>query len=61
MPDRTRRSRRGTRNWSEAIAYAADHLSLYQLTIEEGTPFYGLHKAGKLAVPDGDLRPISTS
>nr|CAD6426933.1 coproporphyrinogen III oxidase [Rhizobium sp. Q54] len=38
----------------EAISYAVDHLSLYQLTIEEGTPFYGLHKAGKLLVPDGD-------
>jgi putative oxygen-independent coproporphyrinogen III oxidase len=38
----------------QAISYAVDHLSLYQLTIEEGTPFYGLHKAGKLIVPDGD-------
>ncbi|MBY5437478.1 radical SAM family heme chaperone HemW [Rhizobium leguminosarum] len=38
----------------EAISYAVDHLSLYQLTIEEGTPFYGLHKAGKLVVPDGE-------
>jgi putative oxygen-independent coproporphyrinogen III oxidase len=34
-----------------AIDLAADHLSLYQLTIEEGTPFFGLHKAGKLHVP----------
>jgi oxygen-independent coproporphyrinogen-3 oxidase len=39
---------------AQAISYAVDHLSLYQLTIEEGTPFYGLHKAGKLIVPDGD-------
>jgi oxygen-independent coproporphyrinogen-3 oxidase len=38
----------------QAISYAVDHLSLYQLTIEEGTPFYGLHKAGKLIVPDDD-------
>jgi len=38
----------------QAISYAVDHLSLYQLTIEEGTPFYALHKAGKLIVPDGD-------
>ncbi|WP_419907223.1 radical SAM family heme chaperone HemW [Hoeflea sp.] len=38
-----------------AIAHAADHLSLYQLTIEQGTPFYGLHKSGRLKVPDGDL------
>ena len=38
-----------------AIDLAADHLSLYQLTIEEGTPFHALRKAGKLAVPDGEL------
>jgi oxygen-independent coproporphyrinogen-3 oxidase len=38
----------------KAISYAADHLSLYQLTIEEGTPFYNLWKAGKLIMPDGD-------
>jgi oxygen-independent coproporphyrinogen-3 oxidase len=36
----------------EAISHAADHLSLYQLTIEEGTPFHALHRAGKLHVPD---------
>ena len=42
------------RELKEAISYAVDHLSLYQLTIEEGTPFYGLHKAGKLIVPDGE-------
>jgi coproporphyrinogen III oxidase-like Fe-S oxidoreductase len=38
-----------------AIAQAAEHLSLYQLTIEPGTPFFGLHKAGKLMIPDDDL------
>ena len=27
---------------------AAEHLSLYQLTIEPDTPFFGLHAAGKL-------------
>ncbi|MGF9693590.1 radical SAM family heme chaperone HemW [Rhizobium sp. 0TCS1.26] len=42
------------RELNEAVTYAVDHLSLYQLTIEEGTPFYGLHKAGKLIVPDED-------
>ncbi|MGH6814421.1 MAG: radical SAM family heme chaperone HemW, partial [Hyphomicrobiaceae bacterium] len=36
---------------SEALALAAGHLSLYQLTIEAGTPFAALHAAGKLAVP----------
>ncbi|MEM9104323.1 MAG: radical SAM family heme chaperone HemW [Pseudomonadota bacterium] len=39
----------------QAIDLAADHLSLYQLTIEQDTPFHALHRAGKLKVPDGDL------
>ncbi len=38
----------------QAIAHAAEHLSLYQLTVEPGTPFAGLHAAGKLATPDED-------
>ena len=38
-----------------AIAEAAEHLSLYQLTIEEGTPFFGLHVSGKLKTPDEQL------
>jgi putative oxygen-independent coproporphyrinogen III oxidase len=38
----------------QAIAEAAEHLSLYQLTIEPETPFAALHAAGKLSVPDGD-------
>jgi coproporphyrinogen III oxidase-like Fe-S oxidoreductase len=38
----------------EAIGYAADHLSLYQLTIEEGTRFHSLHAAGKFEIPDSD-------
>uniref|UniRef100_Q07US0 Heme chaperone HemW n=1 Tax=Rhodopseudomonas palustris (strain BisA53) TaxID=316055 RepID=Q07US0_RHOP5 len=37
-----------------AIAQAAEHLSLYQLTIEPETPFFGLHAAGKLRTPDED-------
>jgi len=40
---------------SRAIGEAAEHLSLYQLTIEEGTPFFGLHAAGKLKTPDEAL------
>jgi oxygen-independent coproporphyrinogen-3 oxidase len=39
---------------TRAITEAAEHLSLYQLTIEEETPFAALHAAGKLTVPDGD-------
>jgi putative oxygen-independent coproporphyrinogen III oxidase len=35
-----------------AIAEAAEHLSLYQLTIEADTPFAALHAAGKLALAD---------
>ncbi|CAN7175833.1 radical SAM family heme chaperone HemW [Ensifer adhaerens] len=46
------------RELKEAVSYAVDHLSLYQLTIEEGTPFYGLHKAGKLIVPDGEQSAV---
>ncbi|KFB08385.1 radical SAM family heme chaperone HemW [Nitratireductor basaltis] len=42
------------RELEEAIGYAADHLSLYQLTIEEGTPFHALRAAGKLVIPDAD-------
>jgi len=38
----------------EALAMAGGHLSLYQLTVEEGTPFAALHAAGKLRVPDGE-------
>ena len=37
-----------------ALAQAGEHLSLYQLTIEHGTPFYELHAAGKLPTPDED-------
>lgn len=37
-----------------AIAEAAEHLSLYQLTIEPDTPFQTLHAAGRLAIPDED-------
>ncbi len=37
-----------------AIAEAGEHLSLYQLTIEQDTPFFALREAGKLTVPDDD-------
>ena len=40
---------------TRALDEAGDHLSLYQLTIEPETPFFGLHAAGKLKVPDEDL------
>jgi oxygen-independent coproporphyrinogen-3 oxidase len=37
-----------------ALALAADHLSLYQLTIEPGTAFEALHRRGEIVLPDGD-------
>jgi oxygen-independent coproporphyrinogen-3 oxidase len=39
---------------TRAIAEAAEHLSLYQLTIEPETPFATLHATGKLVTPDDD-------
>src|SRR6266853_2094315 len=41
-----------------AIAEAAEHLSLYQLTIELDTPFAALRAAGKLTVPDEDCARV---
>ena len=38
----------------QALALCADHLSLYQLTIEPGTNFEALHRQGRIALPDDD-------
>ncbi|HEY4134373.1 MAG TPA: radical SAM family heme chaperone HemW [Alphaproteobacteria bacterium] len=40
------------RELDEALAYGTSHLSLYQLTIEKGTPFYAAHRRGDFALPD---------
>lgn len=40
---------------ARALEYAVGHLSVYQLTIEEGTAFYPLHARGDLVLPDEDL------
>ena len=37
-----------------ALGLAADHLSLYQLTIEPGTQFATLHQRGAIVLPDDD-------
>ncbi len=37
-----------------ALSLAADHLSLYQLTIEPGTAFATLHGRGEIVLPDDD-------
>jgi oxygen-independent coproporphyrinogen-3 oxidase len=43
-------------DWSRelraALAHAVDHLSLYQLTIEEGTAFARLYEKGAFRLPD---------
>lgn len=45
-----------TAELSAALRMEPDHLSLYQLTIEPGTAFGALHRAGKLrGLPDEDL------
>jgi putative oxygen-independent coproporphyrinogen III oxidase len=40
---------------ADALALAGDHLSLYQLTIERGTPFFAAHREGAFAIPGEDL------
>ncbi len=37
-----------------ALALAADHLSLYQLTIEPGTGYEAQHRRGEIVLPDED-------
>ncbi len=39
-----------------ALDLAADHLSLYQLTIEPGTVYEGMHRRGELTLPDADTQ-----
>jgi len=43
------------RELARALDLAIDHLSLYQLTIEENTPFFDLAARGKLRLPEEDL------
>ena len=45
-------------DWTDELTTAldlvADHLSLYQLTIEPGTKFEAMHRRGELTLPDED-------
>ena len=44
-----------TKELEEALAWRSEHLSLYQLTIEPGTPFGAKQRAGRLpGLPDDD-------
>ena len=38
-----------------AMQLAGGHISLYQLTIEKGTPFFKLHQDGSLVIPTSDI------
>jgi len=39
---------------SRALGFGTDHLSVYQLTIEEGTPFAGAYRRGEFTLPEDD-------
>ncbi len=54
MPARVRISPAWRQELRAALAIAADHLSLYQLTIEPATQFEALHRQGKIILPDED-------
>ncbi|MBR0559970.1 radical SAM family heme chaperone HemW [Neokomagataea anthophila] len=45
-------------DWSDELSTAldlvADHLSLYQLTIEPGTKYEALHRRGEITLPDDE-------
>ena len=43
-----------TRELRDALGHAGDHLSVYQLTLEPGTPFHALWRRGKLDPLDED-------
>ena len=53
MRAKARRRATGRTSSTLALGHAADHLSLYQLTIEDGTPFAARHAAGTLRMPNG--------
>lgn len=44
------------RSLRRAIESGAGHVSVYPLTIEEGTPFWSRVERGELAEPDGDFQ-----
>ena len=49
------RPKQSTEDWhrelKSALELVDDHISVYQLTIEKGTPFYDLHRRGTLELP----------
>ncbi len=51
-PDQTPESWRA--ELGQALALGVEHISLYQLTMEEGTPFRARHKRGEFHLPGDD-------
>jgi len=53
------RSNQTLKDWQQelkqAMELATSHISLYQLTIEKGTPFYKLFQTGSLILPNSDI------
>ena len=43
-----------TAELKQALALAADHISLYQLTIEPETPFFARHAKGEIVLPEDE-------
>lgn len=47
------------KEWEEelkkALSFSAPHMSLYQLTIEKGTPFYAAHSNKEFSIPEQDI------
>ncbi len=44
------------RELAAALDHAGDHLSVYQLTVEKGTPFFAARRRGAFAMPDEDTQ-----
>jgi oxygen-independent coproporphyrinogen-3 oxidase len=51
-PEQTRAAWRA--ELAEALGFGTEHLSLYQLTLEQGTQFASMARQGKLSLPDDD-------
>ena len=44
------------RDLSEALSFGGEHLSAYELTLEEGTPFYAEARRGRVLLADEESR-----
>lgn len=53
IPEQTPGSWRDTLRQSASLS--PEHISLYSLTVEEGTPFFGMRQRGMLPLPDDDI------